>query len=344
MSSGDVLAVVAQSGPSVAFFDATTHRHLDTVELPAEPHELCFDPEHRVLYCTIAYRSGYYHENSGRAAELVVMNPDERAIVDAIDISPEHGPHSLALDGANRRLYVSVEEGPAGPGGVVVLDTRTRTQIGRIDTAAPGPHWFAITPDGRRGYASNKEAPFVSAVDLETGELLHRVPVPGSEGIAVSPDGSRVCVATPYAAFGGHRSAQTAVLVIDAGSGELLRTIPTEGQVMPVHITSTGVLLAGELRMSAGGSALGRQRPGRLLIFAPGSCEPLGEVEVGEFPLTITSSPDGSRAYVSAVVSSAVTVVDLETHEVLAELPVDRRGEPGAHGLAYVPGRGCLGS
>ncbi|MDA3647405.1 YncE family protein [Saccharopolyspora indica] len=344
MSSGDVLAVVAQSGPAVGFFDATTHRHLDTVELPAEPHELCFDPEHRVLYCTITYRSGYYHENGGRAAELVVVDPDERAIVDVIDLSPEHGPHGLALDGAHRRLYVSVEEGAAGPGGVVVLDTRTRTQIGRIDTEAPGPHWFAITPDGRRGYASNKEAPFVSAVDLETGRLLQRVPVPGSEGIAVSPDGTRVCVATPYAAFGGHRSAPNGVLVIDAVTGELLRTLPTEGQVMPVHITGTGLLLAGELRMSGGGSGLGRQRPGRLLIFELGSCELLGAVEVGEFPLTITSSPDGARAYVSAVVSSTVSVVDLENHEVLAALPVERRGEPGAHGLAYVPGRGCLGS
>ncbi|MGW1676929.1 YncE family protein [Saccharopolyspora sp. NPDC002376] len=344
MSPGDVLAVVAQSGPAVTFFDATTHRHLGAVELPAEPHELCFDPEHRVLYCTIAYRSGYYHANSGRASELVVMDPDKRTIVDVIDMSPEHGPHGLALDGANRRLYVSVEEGPAGPGGVVVLDTRNRTQIGRIDTAAPGPHWFAITPDGCRGYTSNKEAPFVSAVDLEAGRLLHRVPVPGSEGIAVSPDGTLVCVATPYAAFGGRSSAPTGVVVIDAETGEVVRTVPTENQVMPVHMTSTGLLLAGELRMPGGGSGPGEQEPGRLLIFAPDTFEPLGAVEVGELPLTITSSPDGARAYVSAVMSSTVTVIDLDTREVLAVLPVDRRGEPGAHGLAYVPGRGCLGS
>ena len=39
-----------------------------------------------------------------------------------------------------------------------------------------------------------------------------------------------------------------------------------------------------------------------------------------------------------------VTVVDLERLAVLDTLHVDRRGEPGAHGLAYVPGCGCLGS
>ncbi|MER6991116.1 YncE family protein [Saccharopolyspora hirsuta] len=344
MRTADVLAVVSQSGPSVDFFDATTHRHLETVELPAEPHELCFDPENRVLYCPITYRSGYYHANSGRASELVVIDPDAPEVVDVIDLAPEHGPHGLALDGPNRRLYVSVEEGPAGPGGVVVLDTRSRARIGRIDTGAPGPHWFAITPDGSRGYASNKEAPFISAVDLETGRMLRRVPVPGSEGIAMSPDGTRVCAATPYNDVKRTSPAPTGVVVIDTATDEMIRTVPTDRQVMPVHITSGGLLLAGELRTSRGESALGGQEPGRLLVFAPDGFEPLSAVEVGKFPLTITSSPDGTRAYVSAVVSSEVTVVDLANLEVLATLPVARRGEPGAHGLAYVPGRGCLGS
>ncbi|MER7015730.1 YncE family protein [Saccharopolyspora sp. NPDC000359] len=344
MRTADVLAVVSQSGPSVDFFDATTHQHLETVELPAEPHELCFDPEHRVLYCPITYRAGYYHTNSGRASQLVVIDPDVPEVVDIIDLAPEHGPHGLALDGPRQRLHVSVEEGPAGPGGVVVLDTRTRARIGRIDTGAPGPHWFTTTPDGRRGYASNKEAPYVSAVDLETGRVLRRVPVPGSEGIAMSPDGTRVCVATPYNDVKGPAAAPTCVVVIDTATNEVVQAVPTDHQVMPVHITSTGLLLAGELRKSRGNSALGGQAPGRLLVFAPDSYEPLGSVEVGKFPLTITSSPDGTRAYLSAVVSSEVAVVDLESLEVLATLPIARRGEPGAHGLAYVPGRGCLGS
>ncbi|MFI0467817.1 YncE family protein [Saccharopolyspora sp. 5N102] len=341
MQTGDVLAVVSQSGPTVSFYDAITHQPLETLELPSEPHELCFDPEHRVLYCTIAYHSGYYDENAGRAHEVVVIDADAREIVEVVDLSPEHGPHGLALDVENRRLYVSVEAGPAGPGGVVVLDTKTRKPIGRIDTEAPGPHWFVITPDGRRGYASNKEAPFVSAVDLEAGRLLRQVPVAGSEGIAVTPDGKHVCVATPKA---GTPDTPTAIEVIDTETNDIVRTIRTEEPVLAVHITSTGTLLVGELRFD-GDPAPIRQQAGRLLSYAPGTYEPLGSVEVGGFPLTITSSPDGTRAYVSAVMSSTVSVVDLETQSTLATLPIERRGEPGAHGLAYIPvGRGCLGS
>ncbi|MFG2620861.1 hypothetical protein ACGFXC_24925 [Streptomyces sp. NPDC048507] len=181
-----------------------------TTEVLAEPHELCFDPTERLLWCTTAYRSGYHHANGGLRTELTV-------------IDPEHGPHGLALDAARGRLYVSVEGSADRPGGVVVIDTRTRRPLGRIDTDAPGPHRFAIGAAGRTGYASNKEAPFVS------------------EGLAVSPDGSRACVAAP--------------------------------------------------RFSAHG-----ERP------APG-----------------------------------IRVVDLETLRPPGRLDVGRRGEPGAHGLAYVP-------
>ncbi|GAA4620435.1 hypothetical protein [Saccharopolyspora hordei] len=84
------------------------------------------------------------------------------------------------------------------------------------------------------------------------------------------------------------------------------------------------------------------QEPGRLLVFAPDGSARLGAVEVGRFPRTTTSAR--GRAHVSAVADATVTVVDLERLAVLDTLHVDRRGEPGAHGLAYVPGCGCLGS
>ncbi|MCQ0025514.1 hypothetical protein M4914_22975 [Streptomyces somaliensis DSM 40738] len=40
----DQLAVVSQSGPTVTFFDAATHEPLEVLQVPGEPHELCFDP------------------------------------------------------------------------------------------------------------------------------------------------------------------------------------------------------------------------------------------------------------------------------------------------------------
>ncbi|GHF30422.1 putative surface layer protein [Streptomyces mashuensis] len=338
---GDVLAVVSQTGPTVSFFDAASDQHLGTVDILAEPHELCFDPTQRLLWCASAYHSGYYHANSGRRTQLTVIDPDTRRVVEVVDIAPEHGPHGLALDAARGRLYVSVEGSADRPGGVVVIDTQTRRPIGRIDTDAPGPHWFAIDAAGTTGYATNKEAPFVSVVDLEKGVLTAKAEVPGSEGLAVSPDGAYAYVAAPYAAFSGPADGEppaTGIRVVDGRTASVTGLLPTDGTVIPVHLTSTGKLLAGELRMAPDpASELGRHAPGRLTVFSAATHERLGELEVGLCPLTITSSPDGRIGYVSSILSSTVDIVDLETLERLARLDIPRRGESGAHGLAYVP-------
>ncbi|MET0702627.1 MAG: YncE family protein [Mycobacterium sp.] len=336
---GDVLAVVSQSGPTVTFFDAATDTHLDTLELLAEPHELRFDPVHRLLWCTNTYYSGYYHANGGQRTQLTVIDPDARRIVDVVDLAPEHGPHGLALDATGGRLYVSVEGAGDRPGGVVVIDTATRKALGRIDTGAFGPHWFVIDAAGTKGFASNKEAPFVSLVDLAAGTFT-TVEVPGSEGLAVSADGRELYVAAPYGSFSseaGERPA-TGVRVIDTVAGAVRDVLATEDVVIPVCLTSTGTLLAGEIQMSRHPtSALGTHGPGRLLAFSTETRERIAAVELtGRCPLTITASPDGRLGYVSGVVSSTVDIVDLQTWEVLSSLDIAKRGEPGAHGLAYI--------
>ncbi|UNZ20836.1 YncE family protein [Streptomyces sp. 891-h] len=342
MANNDLLAVVSQSGPTVSFFSVGTYRELGTVELPSEPHELCFDPARRLLYCSITYRSGYYHGNTGRAHEIAVIDPDEQRVTDVIELSPEHAPHGLVLDRDHDILYTSVEATDSAPGALLALDPGSRKVLRRIPVAAPGPHWFTVTPDGRQAYTTNKEAPYVSVVDLDSGRLLERIPVPGSEGVDISPDGRYVFAATPKADFSGTAPAGAGIAVIDTADHRVVRTLPAEGVTMPVHTTSGGLLLTGELRMTdeaAAAGGLGSQANGVLNVYSrAGSGERLlGQVEVGRFPLTITSSADGSLAYVSNVVSSTVTVVDLAALRPVATLSIPRREEPGAHGLAFVP-------
>lgn len=153
-----------------------------------------------------------------------------------------------------------MEEGPAGPGGVVVLDTATRRMLRRIDTLAPGPH----------------------VVELATGALVERA--------------------------SGEPSAAPSVTGAVAGTfGD--REVPT-----------------GRLAVWVGPSAAAMER--------------VGSAEVGAMPLTLASSPDGGRAYVAAVAASTVSVVELADPArptVLDTVFVPRAGEPGAHGLAYIP-------
>ncbi|MFI9646709.1 YncE family protein [Streptomyces sp. NPDC052040] len=338
---GDVLAVVGQSGPTVSFFDAATDRLLGSLETLAEPHELCFDPVQRLLWCSMTYRSGFYHANSGPRTELTVIDPDTRRVVEVVDLAPEHAPHGLALDPVRGRLYVTVEGSADRPGGVVVVDTQTRRPLGRIDTGAPGSHWVAVDAAGGTGYVANKEAPFVSLLDLERGVLTARAEVPGSEGIAIAPDGSRAYVAAPYrGSFTAEEGAAPGIRVIGTRTASVIDVLPTEGSVLPVHLTSTGRLLAGEVRVAHDPSGRpGAMAPGRLAVFSADTHKRLGEVEVGLLPLTITSSPDGRIAYAACFGSSTVDVIDLESLRPLHRLDLADLGQSGAHGLAYIPRR-----
>ena len=337
-NTGDQLAVVSQGAATVTLLDAVDHGVRTVLTVPAQPHELLFDAEHRLLYCTNTYHDGYYDKNAGRNHQLTVIDPDTGQIVEVLDLSPEHGPHGLALDAARNLLYVSVEAGPAGTGGVVVLDTVSLRVLRRIDTLAPGPHWFAI--NGELGYATNKEAPYVTVVELATGALVDKIAVPGSEGIAVSPDGSTIAVAAPKAST---PDAEPGVRLIDARTGTIVRTLPTERFVIPVHWTSNGLLLAGELGPNGVAFGPNQQSDGRLTVWAgpsPTTVEPVGSAPAGAGALTLTSSPKGDRAYLAGIFDSTVTVVDLTVPTqpaVLDTLAIPRAGIAGAHGLAYVP-------
>ncbi|PSJ30609.1 surface layer protein [Streptosporangium nondiastaticum] len=337
---GDVLAVVSQSGPAVLFFDAACDRLLGRVETLADPHELCFDPTHRLLWCTMTYYSGAYHANTGRRTELTVIDPDTHRIVEIVNLAPEHAPHGLALDAERRRLYVTVEGASDGPGGVVVIDTATRRPVGRIDTGAPGSHWVALDPARQTGYVANKETPFVSVIDLEQGTLTAKAEVPGSEGLAVSADGKHVFVAAPYGGSFADSDGRPApgIKVIDARTASVIETLPTDNPVVPMHVASTGKLLAGEVcTQTDPDSGTVRMAPGRLTVFAADTREHVGSFEVGLCPLTITSSPDGRIAYVSCYASGTVDIIDLETLQSLTFLSGSELGESGAHGLAYLP-------
>ncbi|MGW7535756.1 YncE family protein [Amycolatopsis sp. NPDC054798] len=320
-----ILAVAGAKGPAVAFFDVGSGKHLGTVEVPAQPHDLCYDPVHRLVWSASAYRRGAYHSHGERATELTAIDPDSREILEVVDLSPDHAPHGLAIDPVRGLLYATVEAGPGREGGLVVVDTATRRPVRHLAAGAPGPHWVTISPDGRRGFVTNKEAPFVSFVDLDSGEV-ERISVPGSEGLGISRDGKRLYVAAPYLENGTEPvRAAPGIRVFDAVTGSLETLIPTERPVLPIHCTTSGEVLAAELG-------------GRLLAFSATSNEMLGSMELQtEFPLAILSDPDGRVAFVSGAGSAAVEVIDLETRTLVSTLDTEAAEAAGGHGLAYVP-------
>lgn len=349
--TGDQFAVVSQSGPTVTFFDAETYAQLTRLEVASEPHELLFDPVTRLVWCSHTYHEGFYDKNAGRHHLITLISADTHEVVDTIDVSPEHGPHGFAFDAQRRLVYVSLESGPAGPGGVLVLDADSRTILRRLDSEAPGPHWYIIDAQGKRGYAANKEADFISVLDLESGKLIEKIDMPGSEGLALSPDGSTLAVAAPKANL-GQLAAKPGVRLIDTATGKIVRTLWTNDAICPVVWAPNGLLLVGQVTTPSADNAdengvinpflIADAPPGCLLVYSGASVasiELVGSAEVGVFPLTMMTSPDGEVAYVSAIASSVLNIFDLSdpTAPVQVQaIETPRKIKAGTHGLTYI--------
>ncbi|MFB4317765.1 hypothetical protein [Actinomadura sp. 21ATH] len=332
-----VLAVATSAGNAIHLFDGLTYDPIGDLQVTAQPHELAADTAEGLLYISHTYRSGIYTEPGEKAHEISVADPFRRELLEVVSLAPQEAPHGLALDARRHRLYTTVEEGPVGNGAVVALDTVSRRPVGRIDVGAGRPHWFAATPDGRKGYATNKADPFISVVDLAGGRLVGRIPAPfGTEEVAISRDGRYAYVAGP--ALRNRRTAPSGaamLIVIDTATDEVVDRIPLEAPGRPVHVAPDGRVLVGLVRTDRDGGPA----DGRLAVYSPDAHLLQYSVPTGRSPITIRTTPAGDRAFVANLRSGTVTVVDLESGTEIRTLDIDPE-QPDrnqrAHGIAYL--------
>ncbi|MFK0292826.1 YncE family protein [Streptomyces sp. NPDC090442] len=337
-----VLAVVTSTGQALRFFDGLTYEPLGDLPVIAQPHEIAADPDQGLLYVSHTYRSGVYTAPGAKAHEISVIDPYRRELLDVIPLDPEHAPHGLALDTSHGLLYATVEAGENGGGAVLAIDTATRKITARVPVGASGPHWLAVTPDGTKAYTANKEAPFVSVLDLERGTLTGRIPMPhGTEEIALAPDGRWLYATAAMINYAGGDADQppAALKVIDTERDQVTATLPLPHPPSAVHVTRDGQVLTGLVRFSAPGTPADGQLAVHRPEGTPGTLAPHVTTDVGKVPLTIRSTPDGERAFVANLRSGTLHVIDLRTGTPLHVLdidPGDTAQLQGAHGIAYL--------
>jgi DNA-binding beta-propeller fold protein YncE len=181
------LLLVDKLGGHVRFFDPASLAERSSLELPKNPHDFALSADHRFAYVPI-YGPGIYNRNPEPGHELYVIDVAERKVANVIDLSPYRSPHGVQID-ANGMLYVTAELDRK----VLVIDSRTNRIVDNIDHEGAG-HWLAVLPDGSKAYVANKDdKPFVTVLDLTARKQIATVPMPrGTQGIAASPDGTRV--------------------------------------------------------------------------------------------------------------------------------------------------------
>lgn len=312
------LATCNQLGHTVIALDADDYTEIARIETPPEPHMLVFDRRRNRLYVAITYRDGFYDKHGPHGAEIVVIDVATWRITEIVDISPYAGPHDMYLDPVRDRLYLACE---SHGGCVAGLDLATLAVTGHIPTEAPGPHWLAALPDRSKAYTGNKEASFVSVLDLTADRLLGKIPMPnGSEDLEVSRDGRLL--------YACDRD-RPLLHVIDTATDTELHDVQLPDNPHRMHLTDTGLVVISHFHTAKW--SFQRPVPGSVSVYDPGARKIVAQVEVGAGPLGITSSPDGRRVFVDNANDANMTVIDTASWTVERTVPLDR----GAHEVIH---------
>ena len=151
--------------------------------------------------------------------QVMVVDIEAGQVTQRIDVSVS--PRSLLLTPSGDRLYVS-RFGRSGSGaGISVIDTKSFEVVSEIDQPSASIFRLALSPDGKRLYATDRTNAKVLVINTELNRVVLKWAARGREtrDVAVSADGKTV-----YAA----NQDSNELLFIDAATGFIRKTLTLE--------------------------------------------------------------------------------------------------------------------
>jgi YVTN family beta-propeller protein len=247
-----------------------------------------------------------------------------------------------------------------GGGGITEVNTANNSVI----ATAPFPNnanGVAVTPDGRRMYATNRDVPEVIVFDARTNVPLKVIPVGTTTqdnlGVTMSPDGERVYVANQVSGTVTVIATETNTVtqVIRTGAEPIWITFSADGSRAYVSNQVSGTI---SVIATASGTVINTigsfscpfhskiTNDGKTLMVSS-QCDAtlkfvnletntvINSIFIGNIPRGIALTPDGKRAYVTNFGSNVVQVVDVATQSNL-NTPITVGGQP--WGIAMTSG------
>ena len=173
-----------------------------------------------------------------------------------------------------------------------------------IEVGSDKAHRIEVTPDGAKLYTENEEDTFGCVIDLKARKRIRKIPAPnGLAGIGMSPDGSTIVLVD---------ARQPQILIVDASSDEIVRTVRLEGHEKAAQIA--------------------RYSPDGKYLIVTSYDAPLGTIfdakletqkllQLGRGPMNMAFHPDGRTLLTANHDAGSLAVVDLEQAEVLRTVP-----------------------
>jgi YVTN family beta-propeller protein len=299
----DTLAVVCKSDFNLALVDPATQKVVAQLPTGLGPHEAAVSPDGRTAYVSNFGRYSVYpagdtlHDKAGNT--ITVVDLVDRKVKATFDLGTHTGPHGMVVSHDGKLLWSTSET----PQAVLEIDAATGKILHVWNTNQVRSHMIVTTPTESKFYVTNTVSGSVSVVDRSTGEVKVLTTGPGTEGIAISPDGKEVWAAA---------RTDAKIAVISTGADAIVASFPSGGK-SPKRMAFTPD--GSQVWVTNSGSS-------QVTVFDAHSRELLSSLTTDKDPSGVSISSDGRRAYVTNSAANVLTIIDAQARKILSALPI----------------------
>ena len=299
----DTVVVACKSEFQLALVDPATEKVLVKLPTGRGPHEVAVSPDGRTAYVSNFGRYSVYpagdtdHDKASNT--ITVIDLVNRRVRATFDLGAHAGPHGMIVSHDGKLLFVTTET----PQAVLELDSTTGKIFHVWNTNQERSHMIVTTPDESKFYVTNTVSGSVSVINRTSGEVKVLPTGPGTEGIAISPDGKEVWAAS---------RADAKISIISTATDAIVATLLSGGK-SPKRLDFTPD--GSQVWVTNSGS-------GETAVFDARARQLVGSIATSKDPSGVAISPDGRRAYITNSAANLLTFVDVATRKILDTLQI----------------------
>jgi YVTN family beta-propeller protein len=299
----DTVVVVCKSDFQLALVDPATEKVLVKLPTGVGPHEVAVSPDGRTAYVSNFGRYSVYppgdtaHDKAGHT--ITVIDLVDRKVKTTFDLGTHTGPHGMIVSHDGKLVWATTET----PQAVLELDSATGKILHVWNTNQERSHMIVATPNETKFYVTNTVSGSVSVIDRSNGEVKVVSTGPGTEGIAISPDGKEVWAASRL---------DDKVEIISTATDSIVASFPSGGK--------------GPKRMdfTPDGTQVWVTNPSsnQTTVFDARSRELLASLTLSKSPSGVYISSDGRHAYITNANANELTSIDVASRKILNTMPI----------------------
>jgi YVTN family beta-propeller protein len=309
-AAAGVVYVADEGSNSVSVIDTDSLKRVATIAVGRAPHNVQIAPDGKLAWVTnegerhTAPHGAIVHGEQGSPSdrgEIWAIDTSRNEVVAKIPVGSHPAHVVLTPDG--RFAYVT----NGGDDTVSIVDTAARAVVATV-RVGEYPHGIRIGPDGKEAYVANLKGGTVSVIDTASMKEVAKIPVgKGPAQTGFTPDGRLGFVSL---------SQENSVALIDPATRKVVARIPVG--TVPIQLFATP-----DSRLLLVANQGTKQSPGKTVsVIDIAERRVANTVETGAGAHGVIVDRDGRHAFVTNIYAGTVSVLDLKSMKVVANIVV----------------------